>query len=219
MASVEQTVRNDLLLWPSIHVNRFSVLHHLFCVIGNGYEWKDGELVESGSKESKEVSIEDAIKKIINDELSISDLPSYTFLEMLSDDNDNEKVWTFIKDRLQNALNDEREWIVNKINDKVAMSFRIDERQADMSYPSYERYPYHTVELYKNSEVKFYPICEYSRLCNLPDDIKTDWLIAARDMYNFIIHNPQYIDENYKEDFDEFLPKIKTRLEELEAKL
>jgi len=73
--------------------------------------------------------------------------------------------------------------------------------------------------LYKNSKTKSYPRCEYSRLCNLPDDIKTDWLIAARDMYNFIIHNPQYIDENYKKDFDEFLPKIKARLEELEAKL
>lgn len=218
MASVEQVVRNDLLLWPSIHVNRFSVLHHLFCVIGNGFEWKDGELVETGSKEFKEVSIEDAIKRIIDDELSISDLISYKFLGMLS--NGNVKDLPSIKDKLQNVVNNERERIINKINDKVYMTFRIDERQADMSYPSYERYPYHTVELYKNpNDVKFYPICEYSRLCNLPDDIKTDWLIAARDMYNFIIHNPQYIDENYKKDFDEFLPKIKARLEELEAKL
>lgn len=218
MASVEQVVRNDLLLWPSIHVNRFSVLHHLFCVIGNGFEWKDGELVETGSKEFKEISIEDAIKRIIDDELSISDLISYKFLGMLS--NGNVKDLPSIKDKLQNVVNNERERIINKINDKVYMTFRIDERQADMSYPSYERYPYHTVELYKNpNDVKFYPICEYSRLCNLPDDIKTDWLIAARDMYNFIIHNPQYIDENYKKDFDEFLPKIKARLEELEAKL
>jgi len=217
MASVEQIVRNDLLLWPSIHVNRFSVLHHLFCVIGNGYEWKDGELVESGSKESKEVSIEDAIKKIIDDELSIGDFTFYMFLEILS--NSNEKDLPSIKDKLQNEVNDERERIINEINEMVSLTFLIDERQADMSYPSYERYPYHTVELYKNSKTKFYPICEYSRLCNLPDDIKTDWLIAARDMYNFIIHNPQYIDENYKKDFDEFLPKIKARLEELEAKL
>lgn len=217
MASVERVVRNDLLLWPSLLVNRFSVLHHLFCVIGNGFEWKDGELVESGSKGSKEVSIEDAVKRIIDDELSIDELTAYIYLGMCS--NDNGKMSPLIVEKLQNVVNAERDRIINNINDKVAMTFRIDERQADMSYPSYERYPYHTVELYKNSETKFYPICEYSRLCNLPDDIKTDWLIAARDMYNFIINNPQYIDENYKEDFDEFLPKIKARLEELESRL
>ena len=217
MASVEQTVRNDLLLWPSIHVNRFSVLHHLFCVIGNGFEWKNGELVETGSKGCKDVSIEEAVKRIIDDELSIKDILSYMFLGMLS--NDKEKASPFIKDELVNVVDAERKRIINDINDLVSMSFRIDERQADMSYPSYEKYPYHTVELYKNYDVKFYPICEYSRLCNLPDDIKTDWLIAARDMYNYIIDNPQYIDENYKKDFDEFLPKIKARLEELENKL
>ena len=217
MASVEQTVRNDLLLWPSIHVNRFSVLHHLFCVIGNGFEWKNGELVETGSKGCKDVSIEEAVKRIIDDELSIKDILSYMFLGMLS--NDKEKASPFIKDELVNVVDVERKRIINDINDLVSMSFRIDERQADMSYPSYEKYPYHTVELYKNYDVKFYPICEYSRICNLPDDIKTDWLIAARDMYNFIVHNPQYIDENYKKDFDEFLPKIKARLEELENKL
>ena len=217
MASVEQTVRNDLLLWPSIHVNRFSVLHHLFCVIGNGFEWKDGELVETGLKESKDVSIEEAVKRIIDDELSIKDILSYMFLGMLSSDKD--KASPFIEEEKLNIVNDERKRIINDINEKVSLTFRIDERQADMSYPSYEKYPYHTVELYKNYDVKFYPICEYSRLCNLPDDIKTDWLIAARDMYNFIVHNPQYIDENYKKDFDEFLPKIKARLEELENKL
>jgi len=217
MASVEQTVRNDLLLWPSIHVNRFSVLHHLFCVIGNGFEWKNGELVETGSKGCKDVSIEEAVKRIIDDELSIKDILSYMFLGMLS--NDKEKASPFIKDELVNVVDAERKRIINDINDLVSMSFRIDERQADMSYPSYEKYPYHTVELYKNYDVKFYPICEYSRLCNLPDDIKTDWLIAARDMYNYIIVNPQYIDENYKKDFDEYLPKIKARLEELENKL
>ena len=217
MASVEQTVRNDLLLWPSILVNRFNVLHHLFCVIGNGFEWKDGELVESGLKESKEFSIEDGIKKIIDDGLSINELTAYIYLGMCS--NDNEKIPSIILEKLQNVANTERERIINKINDMVALTFRIDERQADMSYPSYERYPYHTVELYKESKVEFYPICEYSRICNLPDNIKPDWLIAARDMYNFIIHNPQYIDERFKEDFDEYLPKIKARLEELENKL
>lgn len=217
MASVEQTVRNDLLLWPSIHVNRFSVLHHLFCVIGNGFEWKNGELVETGSKGCKDVSIEEAVKRIIDDELSIKDILSYMFLGMLSSDKD--KASPFIEEEKLNIVNDERKRIINDINDLVSMSFRIDERQADMSYPSYEKYPYHTVKLYKNYDTKFYPICEYSRLCNLPDDIKTDWLIAARDMYNFIIHNPQYIDENYKKNFDEYLPKIKARLEELENKL
>ncbi len=39
------TIRELLLEYPSLFKSRGDVLHHLFCVIGNGYEWVDGELV------------------------------------------------------------------------------------------------------------------------------------------------------------------------------
>lgn len=45
MASVDETVREAILCYPLTCPNRFAVLHHIFCVIGNGYSWVDGEAV------------------------------------------------------------------------------------------------------------------------------------------------------------------------------
>lgn len=44
--NVELTVKISRLGYPGIYRTRFDVLHHLFCVIGNGYEWRGGEIVE-----------------------------------------------------------------------------------------------------------------------------------------------------------------------------
>lgn len=45
MADVETTVRDGILRYPGLFSSRASVLHHILCVIGNGYEWVDGEAV------------------------------------------------------------------------------------------------------------------------------------------------------------------------------
>lgn len=45
MASVKATVSEMIYNYPSLFKNRTQALHHLFAVIGNGYEWYEGELV------------------------------------------------------------------------------------------------------------------------------------------------------------------------------
>lgn len=45
MASVHDTVRDMIFNFPEQCANRTQALHHLFVHIGNGYEWRDGELV------------------------------------------------------------------------------------------------------------------------------------------------------------------------------
>ena len=44
--NVRDTIYFMCAVYPSIFPNRQAALNHLFCVGGNGYEWKDGELVE-----------------------------------------------------------------------------------------------------------------------------------------------------------------------------
>jgi hypothetical protein len=41
----ETTIRRSLWRYPSLFANRADVLYHLFCIIGNGYDWVNGELV------------------------------------------------------------------------------------------------------------------------------------------------------------------------------
>jgi len=60
--SVEETIRVALINYPGIFPNALSVYEHLFCVIGNGYEWFKGELVSL--RENSE-DIEKAILKEI----------------------------------------------------------------------------------------------------------------------------------------------------------
>jgi hypothetical protein len=45
MASVKDTVKYAMLEYPTIFPSVGEVLHHLFAVNGNGYDWVDGELV------------------------------------------------------------------------------------------------------------------------------------------------------------------------------
>lgn len=42
----EDQIYWSIAVWTSLHPNRLSVLNHLFCVYGNGYEWVNGQLVE-----------------------------------------------------------------------------------------------------------------------------------------------------------------------------
>lgn len=37
--------------FPTLFQNRSQALHHLFCVIGNGYDWEHGELISIYSEE------------------------------------------------------------------------------------------------------------------------------------------------------------------------
>lgn len=39
--------------YPSIFPTRKHALHHLFCLIGNGYDWVDGELVSECARTSR----------------------------------------------------------------------------------------------------------------------------------------------------------------------
>jgi hypothetical protein len=45
--TVDETVRNFILRYPSLFPNRLAVLEHLLVVIGNGFEWVDGVPVET----------------------------------------------------------------------------------------------------------------------------------------------------------------------------
>lgn len=62
--TLQETVRNAILKHPSIFNNALTVYNHLFCVIGNGYEWVDGELVSKG-KEKPVESIREAVKEYL----------------------------------------------------------------------------------------------------------------------------------------------------------
>lgn len=46
MSTVDQTVRDAITAYPTLHTTRAEVLHFVLCVIGNGFQWRNGEPVE-----------------------------------------------------------------------------------------------------------------------------------------------------------------------------
>jgi hypothetical protein len=45
MAGVDETIEWKIRNYPRLFANRNQALHHLFCVLGNGWDWEGGELV------------------------------------------------------------------------------------------------------------------------------------------------------------------------------
>jgi hypothetical protein len=68
---LEDQIYVSCAAYSSIHPNRAAVLNHLFCVLGNGYEWENGALVEccgeTTTKSGKRLSVRAAINKIFRE--------------------------------------------------------------------------------------------------------------------------------------------------------
>lgn len=52
--SLEQNIRCHLLSYPSIFFCRSHVLHHMFFTLGSGFEWVDGQLLDSTYNKERE---------------------------------------------------------------------------------------------------------------------------------------------------------------------
>ena len=59
----EDTLQYMADFYPSIFPTRKHALDHLFCVIGNGYEWVNGELVDDDNEYEKRYKLIKSIKR------------------------------------------------------------------------------------------------------------------------------------------------------------
>jgi hypothetical protein len=54
---LETTIQQMFDAYPSLYANREECYDHLFCVIGNGYDWLHGQLVPSGDAYSDDSNV------------------------------------------------------------------------------------------------------------------------------------------------------------------
>ncbi len=111
--NVNDTVRWSIWHFPNLYHSRATVLHDLFYVIGNGYEWQDGELVYPFAGTRRD---EDAYS---------------TFRHESSLRGHNDPILSEVYERSR------RQW--NTEVDEVRS--RIDELVNDMTFPSERPYP------------------------------------------------------------------------------
>ena len=182
--TVKETVRENLLNYPLVSKNALDVYDHLFCVIGNGYRWKDGELVSTSTHrvvKTKVVAVLCLVRKFLTDRMMLKTAKLIGFFKAVKI---NVKRTHMLVSRVLDV-------------DKNIVDFSIKEDEEMAKY-------------FKDYKFSFYPLCEYSAICKLPDDIKPDWLEAAKKMHEIMVANPDAMDGG-----EEWLPIIKERIEEL----
>ena len=183
--TIKETVKENLLNYPLIFKNALDVYDHLFCTIGNGYEWKDGELVPKTKEQMVKTKAGAVIYQIKN---FFTNKVTWSTVKLIG----------FFKTVKKN---------VKKTHMLVSRVLDVDKNIVDFSIKDDE-------DVFNGfGQFSFYPLCSYSAICKLPDDIKPDWLEAAKKMHEIMVANPDALDGGR-----EWLPIIKERIEELESK-
>lgn len=195
--NVKDTLKTYLLTWPFIMINKLDVLIQLLMVYGNGMEWRNGELLpllpEDEGRDSR------------------SDKETPPTME--------DAVHNVIRSTFSRKIDP---WSEEWLHGKISLIFRLDERMNDMSVATQEKYPYSFVR--ESAKVDrlhriLCPVCGFSAICDLPDDIKPDWLAAAKEMYEFIDSHPELIADVDQDVFSKWMPRIKARITKLERRM
>ena len=181
-----ETLRHCLLECSLIFPNRLTVDDYLFLVIGNGYEWKDGELVyRCSSEENNNIStVDDAIDCIITDELTdenaIFDMRCRRLNDCESKEDTVDEVRSMFKSIKDNILYQVN--LVRNVGKRIEDYTPPTRSSCSDIYSQYNRMYERTKD-----DWSLYGLFNSSAILNLPDDIKPDWLEAVEELFNFML--------------------------------
>jgi hypothetical protein len=180
----KDTVKSSMMQFPRIFDNRLDVYCHLFLTVGNGYFWIDGELVCPGDKI---LTVGEAIKlQYESEENDINDFAD----ELL----DKECVKKLIVSRQQRTLH----FIDNimHIDDKMNEPFVVYEGEVE--------------DIFKQTIIS--PLYSYSKIMNIPNDVKQDWKDAIREFYDFLMTSETETVTKWRIDNNDELSILKEKL-------
>lgn len=168
MATYEEELRRKQLMYPSMYPagSEDEVLHHLFFVLGNGYEWRNGELVD--------------IYDDYTDTYLLANISENEVLEQESEAKAEQVI-----NEMFSELGEERP---PKLTGEALRQRKIEFDEfivgiGGTPYLDYDNPPEHLVNAKKVSR-KLYPICEFTKCFTMPSNVKPDWLAAARRALN-----------------------------------
>lgn len=165
--NVELTIQEMFDKYPTLFKERADCLNHLFCVIGNGYSWVNGELVLNEDKiTKKEIKILESRlvdgKAFQHNKLSLK-AEAIIYLEESVKEGFYEEFPAEVAEKLIEA----RKKTIDKLPDDVYYRSPRSKRWGFyVNIPGKERIDYHK---------------EYAELWNYPTDIKPDWIEAIEE--------------------------------------
>lgn len=165
--NVELTIQEMFDKYPTLFKERADCLNHLFCVIGNGYSWVDGELVlnedEITKKELKRLESRLVDGKAFQyNKLSLK-AEAMLYLKETID----EGFYDNFPAKVTEELIEARKKTIDKLPDNVYHRNPREKRWGFyINIPGKERIDYGR---------------KYAKLWNYPTDIKPDWLEAIEE--------------------------------------
>lgn len=187
MPTVNEFVADAIQRYPTLFGCRTDVLHHLFCVNGNGYEWRGGELV--GYPERKR-SLKALLKEVDNNDAKMA--------EMLARFDREDEAHEELR-----VLNETRQAKrrLRREHEKSIITFRY-KNAADLALVTWSRDHDRLLDgplTFRPGTI--YPLCEYAKLARVPDDVKPDWLAAVREMiFEVFASSPRRPDGQFSEE-------------------
>lgn len=162
--SFKEHLRKMMITWPSLFPTAIRAYDHLFMTIGNGYEWINGELVYEDNNRFFD-STEDAINNVVDD--------MFNMLTEKYNDEECKLVWN-------------SEYYINKTKRFIKTILHVDELIDDLSVPIlYDE----TEGVFEWNKFRFYGLSKYSKISNIPEDIKYDWLKAIKNFIDILDKN------------------------------
>jgi hypothetical protein len=209
--NLEDTIYYSCAAFTCIHPNRARALDHLFCVIGNGYEWENGELVEvcgmTTTKAGRRLSLRAAINKVFRERRK-RDLEEKNRIRREKRKAKNRPPSRPQPDLNMKKLIADAVEAVRKAREKDPVAFEKQQQELKVQMDEAAKqwredkkwdYKIPTDVKQRVRDTKFdgwYPISEkYSALLEFPDDIKPDWLDGVIETCNLIIAQPPAVRE------------------------
>ena len=193
---LKDSVINSMREYPSISGNKLDVYDHLFLTIGNGYDWVNGELIEPSNEKPNVISIEEAIDNLFNDEYRI-DLTTDRMFFYIGELNKEEKV---VKESLQYDLKRYAQDVKTIINAEKLVNQSLFEIEPIISLEGLE------------PECTLYPLSKYSKIMNIPDDIKPEWLDGIKELMDYLLNSdfPSVVEyrTTYKNELNQIVQRI-----------
>lgn len=202
MATVFQTIKQSIFHYPSGYPNKWAVLHHIFCVNGNGYDWKNGEATNLYRYD--DITAVEAIKmqmvKLAEDfQNSVERDEEFKILMAKFEKEAEEKEALGIVEE-EEEISDELAVAFKALQDEyvpprhsdgtlktsLENAFDRDIARAEKAIENIMNI-HSLIDVEPPTKVKLYPLCQYALILCVPNDITDDWLEAAKEFYQHLM--------------------------------
>lgn len=186
--NLKDTMLSYIRLCPLNTKNKLDIYNQFFLVLGNGYEWNDGELVDVYGN-NKILTIEEAIENELLDEFNLTLFNRSVNRNIRMYDISSSECKEKIRERLKRYYKNIQ--TILHAEDIINHNIVINEDKRDFD---------------------FYSLTTYSAIMNIPDNIKPDWLDGIKELMNYLLNSdfPNVVEYRtiYKNELNQVVERI-----------